>query len=131
MVAYNTTTYVWSWKAKRASGANKAAAIAWMDSLPAIESHCVLDAGVTTVSIANSTPATNRRMLFLGNRLPFCWTETFSPNYPEECLTEITGANYHHIPIDTIFYPEFPGIGEEVFWVQLAQANGGTFTLAQ
>ncbi len=132
MVAYNSTTYIWSWNAKAATSSNRASATAWMEGLPAIESHCLLEAGLATISIANSTPAGRKRMIFLGNRPPFCWEGgfPFGSGYPEQCLSEITGANTDNIPIDTIFYPEFPGMGEEAFWIELATNNEGTFQLA-
>ncbi len=135
MIAYNTTTYVWSWKVKKATPSNKNQAIAWMEGLPAIESHCLLPAALTTLQIANTARSGEKRMLFLGNRPPFCWDGTGGgwpgDGYDQQCLTQITAANSDNIPLDTIFYPEFPGAGEETFWQQLAAANQGPFELAE
>lgn len=129
MVAYNTQTYIWSWRPKKARAALKSNALAWMESLIPIESHCLEDAALTTINISNSCRGRKKRILVLGNRTPFCagmWL-----GYPEQCMTSIVGANVEQTPIDTIFVPEFPGIGEDTWWQDLANANQGTFTLVQ
>lgn len=129
MVAYNTQTYIWSWEPRRAREPQKAAALGWMETLIPIESHCLEDAALTTLDISNRCRARQKRVLVLGNRTPFCGT--MWSGYPEQCMASITSANYEHTPIDTIFVPEFPGVGEELWWQELAAANHGTFTLVQ
>ena len=62
-VGYNTATpSVWSYQAKKATTANKANAVNWMNTLVPIESHCLLEGALTTLQIANMTAGKQKKL---------------------------------------------------------------------
>ena len=119
LVAFNVSTHVWKQTAVHATLGNRASALAWIESLPTVEAHVMLEAGITTVNIANATPRAPKRLIFLGNRDPF---------NPATVISAITSANYQRIPLDTIYVPDLGPGGNAEFWQSLAAANGGTYT---
>ena len=108
-----------------ANPAQKAAGIAWVSTLGAEGWTCLEGAGVMTVNIANQSSKSSKRILVLGDGLPYCGGDDTSA----ACLSSITGANWQQIPIDTLYISaDSQGIG---FMTQLAAMNNGTFTLVQ
>ena len=123
-VAYNTETYVWQWKLKRGTMANKASCIAWMDVLTTAGYECLLDAGLTSLQILNQDRRSRKAVLVcLGGNKPTC--QSGGVGYPEECLTGITGANTRRHRINTVYIDDFYA-GHAGFWQELAAANNGT-----
>ena len=120
MVAYNYATYVWKDRAIRANPANRAAGVAWLDGVPMGSQHKLLDAGLTTVGIAQATRGGRKQMIFLGHRIPINSAETF---------TELTAANYQQIPLNTIYVPYGSNSGI-TWWQNLAEANAGLFQVS-
>ena len=123
-VAYNTETYVWQWKLKRGTMANKASCIAWMDVLTTGGFECLLDAGLTSLQILNQDRHHRKAVLVcLGGNTPTC--QSGGSGYPEECLTQITGANIKRHRINTVYIDDVY-VGKQAFWQELAAANNGT-----
>ena len=119
LVGYNINTYIWKSKAVKATPVNKQAAIAWIDTLPIVEAHILLDAGVTTINISNISPVQYKRLIFVGN---------ITPQDAEAALTGITAANFQNTPLDTIYIPDPHFPPADSFWQSLAAANGGKYT---
>jgi len=126
LVAYNSATYVWRPQAQRATGANKTAAIAWMSMLVPIESHCLLEAAVTTLGIAQATNKPHKVLIVMGARQPYCGSDS-GTEYSEQCLMQISAANYENSKINTVYFTSTFYSGEQAFYVELAAMNGGTF----
>ena len=125
LVAFSSNEVVWSPTPRRASPAAKSAAIAWLQSLQAEGWTCLAPAGITTVEIANLSTKRLRQILLLSDGVPLC----FEVDTSAECLTDITAANYQHIPINTLYISsDSAGVS---FMQQLAAMNGGTFTLVE
>ena len=99
MVAYNWETYVWRPQAVPATPPNRAAALAWMQSLPLIEANVVTNAGLATINLCDSCSRDDKRMIFIGNITPSDST-TAGPT--------ITGANYRRTLIDLDSGYSFP-----------------------
>ncbi len=125
IVAFSTNTVTWSQFAQPANSANKTSAMGWVQTLPAAGWTCLLDAGVKTVEIANNCSKRNKQIIVLSDGVPVCYGNDTS----QQCLTEITGANWQRIPINT-FYISTDSQGA-AFMQALAQSNGGIFTLSQ
>ncbi len=126
LVAYNSATYVWRPKAQRATGGNKAGAIAWMNMLVPIESHCLLEAALTTLGISQATNKPKKVLIVMGARTPYCGTDG-GTEYSEQCLMQITTANYENSKINTVYFTSSFYSGEQSFYVELAAMNGGSF----
>ena len=125
LVAYSSSTVVWSQLPQKANPAKKAAAIGWVSVIQAVGWTCLADAGVQTLNIANQCTKQHRKVLIVGDGVPVC----FGENTEQECLANITAANYQSIPIDTLYVStDNQGI---TFMQDLAAANGGTFTLVE
>jgi len=132
LVCYNRqgNDQVWSPKAKRATKANKSNAMNWTISRDPIEEHCMISAMKKTIDICNATKkaARHKRMIFMGNRHPFCNGEGWGSNsYSDKVLEEVTAYNTRRVPIDTVYVPEWTYEQGEVFWKDLASMNKGTF----
>ena len=121
-MAFNYASHVWKPAAVRATPTNRGAALAWMENLIAFESHSMLEAGITTVSIANQTVQGPKRLIFVGNRIPY---------NPDACISQITSANYQGIPLDAIYVPDLHFPQAAAFWQSLAAANRGTYTIVE
>ena len=125
IVAYSGSTISYSLQPQSANPGNKAAGIAWVQTLDAAGWTCLEQAGVLTVSIANQSSKPNKKILVLGDGVPLC----NGTNTSSACLSSITAANWQQTPIDTLYISnDSQGIG---FMTQLAAQNNGTFTLVQ
>ena len=120
LVGYNRRAFVWSYRAKRAFPSNKADGIGFIESIRPQEMHNMLEAGLASLNIANSSSGHRKRMIFLGNRLP---------RDPEACMATLTASNGRDLPFDVILVsdPHFPS-GEE-WWRSFAAANSGNFEM--
>ncbi|MEM7164450.1 MAG: hypothetical protein AAF581_03245 [Planctomycetota bacterium] len=106
----------------KATPAQKANAVGWINALTADGATCLGDAGVACVEIANACRKRNKRMICMadgGANCPGCGSE----------VPQITNANWQRIPIDTVFVGS-DGNGIACMQ-QLAAANGGSFAQIQ
>jgi hypothetical protein len=126
LVAFNSTTYVWSYVMKEANPGNKAGANAWMATLVPTESHCIVPAAITALGITHTSDRTHKQMVQCGAREPYCDGQS-GPAYVAAALLQITGANYENTPIHTVYFETTFYFGEEEFYMQLAGLNGGTY----
>jgi hypothetical protein len=126
LVAFNSQTFVWSYVMKDASPGNKASANAWMATLIPVESHCIVEAAVTALGITHTSDREYKQMVLCGAREPYC-NGSYGPAYVAAALLQITGANYEHTPIHTIYFTTAFYSGEQLFYQQLAGLNQGTF----
>ena len=78
---------------------------------------CLAPAGVYTISISNQSSKQHKQILVLSDGEPNC------PG-PAETLTAMTGANWQHTPINTVYIAS--DAGGIAFMQQLAAMNGGT-----
>jgi hypothetical protein len=119
-----------SGKSPRATSANKNLGQSWVTSRQPIEEHCMISAMKKTIDICNKEKKSARykRMIFMGNRQPFCngsgWGTT---SYGDEVLETVTSYNSRRVPIDTVYVPEWLSEPGEQFWKDLASMNNGTF----
>lgn len=120
----NDETHVWSYVPRAATPSNRANAIFWMSGIGPNSSNCLLEAGLTTVQIANTSPKEFKRMIFVGEHFPQCVGED-TVAYWQTCLAQISAANYQNTRIDTFYVQE--SLGEE-FWQNLATMNNGLST---
>ncbi len=125
MVAYSSNTVAWNQFPVPANSGNKASALAWVQGLSASGPTCMLPAGLKVIEISNLCSKRRKQVIVLGDGVPFCNGQ----NTGQQCLTEITGANWQRTPIHTIYVSTDNG-GVE-FMQALATLNNGTFTLAQ
>lgn len=133
LIAYNqqNNDQLWKPKAVRATTANRHSAETWVQALLPIEDHCMISAMKKIIDVCNRTPrqSKHKRMIFMGNRQPFCggggWGST---SYGDQVIEEVTAYNTKRVPIDTIYVPEWPAEAGEEFWRDLAAANRGSFT---
>ena len=119
LVAYNGETYVWQDRAVPANSVNRAAAIAWINSLSPTGGHELLEAGVTSVGIASATYG-RQQLLFLGHRFP---------SHPTSCLMQITSANYRNYRLNVVYVPVW--VTGQDWWQSLAEVNGGLFRVIE
>ena len=118
IVAFSSGHIVWSPFPKDANTANRAAGTAWVNALNADGATCLAPAGVEIVNISNMSNEPNKQILILSDGEPNC------PG-PSETIAAITGANWQHTPVNTIYIAsDNSGI---TFMQQLAAMNGGTF----
>ncbi len=125
MVAFSQNTVVWNQFPVAANSGNKSSAMAWVQSLVAGGWTCMLPAGLKCVEISNSCSKRRKQVIVLGDGVPLCNGQ----NTSQQCLTEITGANWQRTSIHTI-YVSTDNQGVE-FMQSLATLNNGTFTLSQ
>ena len=127
MVGYNVETpFIWRPNAVRAISSNKAAALAWMNGLVAVESHCLLSAGLAALQISQSSPGDGKVVVIMGARAPYC--SGGSSTYAQQCLEQITAANFQNSPINTVYVTSTFYSGESQFYIDLAAQNQGSFT---
>lgn len=126
LVAFNSTTYVWSPTCVRANSANKTAAQAWLSTLAPIEAHCLMDASVTALGILQAAPASFKQMIVCGAREPYCGGNGGGP-YADGVLEVVSAANIENVPIHTVYFTSSAYSGEGQFYMDLAAMNGGTF----
>ena len=127
MVGFNVEQpFIWRPSAVRATSANKGSALAWMNGLVAVESHCLLNAGLAALQISQSSPGDGKILVIMGARAPYC--SGGSANYAQQCLEQITGANYQNSPINTFYVTSPFYSGESQFYIDLAAQNQGSFT---
>lgn len=126
IVGYNSATYVWSYVGLRATPGNKASAIAWMTMLVPVESHCLLDAALTTLQISHATHGQQKSLMIVGARAPSCGGNA-GEAYASTCLTSITAANLENSTINTIYVTSPFYSGEAAFYQNLAAMNQGQF----
>lgn len=123
LVAFNSTTNVWSPTSVRATAAHKATAIGWVQGLTATGWTCLAPAGVAIVEIANDATARSKSVFVVGDGQPVC----DGADTGAQCLTEITAANWRRLPIHTLYVAsDSAGIA---FMQALAAANDGSFVL--
>lgn len=91
-----------------------------MDGIEPEPENCLLEAGLITVQIANTSMRAHKRLIFVGEHFPDCSGDGES-NYWETCLTEISAANFQKLRLDTFYVPS-AGIA---FWQLLADINRG------
>jgi len=117
IVAFSSGYTYWSPFPKEANAGNKASATAFVLSLSPDGMTCLAPAGVYTISISNMSDKQHKQILVLSDGEPNC------PG-PAETLTAMTGANWQHTPINTVYIAsDAGGVG---FMQQLAAMNGGT-----
>ncbi len=121
LVAFSSGHIVWSPVPKPASPGNRASATIWVQALQAEGWTCIGPAGVETLNIANLSQKSNRQVLVLSDGEPYCDGD----NTATQALSSITGANWQHVPIHTIYIAS--DMGGMTFMQQLAAMNGGTF----
>ena len=126
IVAYNSTTYIWRPDCCHASPAHKASAQAWMGTLAPIENHCLLDAALAGLGLAQQAPGAHKQVIICGAREPYC-NGSGGGNYADICMESITAANFENLPIHTIYFTSSFYTGEEAFYINLSAMNGGTF----
>lgn len=126
LVGYNSQSYVWSYQAKKANEANKASAMAWMQTLVPVEAHCLLEASVTTLNISQAARGRAKQLVVMGARTPYCGSEGGAA-YAETCLTTITSSNYENSRLSTVYFTSTFYSGEQDFYVDLASMNSGSF----
>ncbi len=126
IVAYNSTTYIWRPDCCHASPAHKASAQAWMGTLAPIENHCLLDAALAGLGLAQQSAGAHKQVIICGAREPYC-NGSGGGNYADICMESITAANFENLPIHTIYFTSSFYSGEQQFYVNLAAMNGGTF----
>ena len=119
LIAFNTSTRKWRGRPVRATVANRAAAITWVESLEAAGWTCLELAGVTAVQMSNLSREDERRIVVIGDGLPVCQGVDTS----DDCLVHITAANTHRTRIDAIFVGDDP-LGLQ-FMQDLAALNSG------
>lgn len=118
IVAFSSGTTVFSQSPKEANTGNVNAGKSWVQALSPDGATCLADAGVQCVNISNLSDKENKQVLILSDGEPNC------PG-PTESISMITGANWQHTPINTIYISSDPG--GVSFMQALAAANGGTF----
>jgi len=126
IVAYNSTTYIWRPDCCHASPAHKASALAWMDTLAPIENHCLLDAALAGLGLAQQSPGSHKQIILCGAREPYC-DGSGGSNYADICIETISAVNFENLPINTIYFTSSFYSGEETFYINLASMNNGTF----
>lgn len=126
LVAYNSTTYVWSPTCVRANSSNKTAAQAWLATLAPIEAHCLMDAAVTALGILQAAPASYKQMIVCGAREPYCGGNGGGA-YADGVLEVVTAANIENVPIHAVYFTSSAYAGEGQFYMDMAAMNGGTF----
>ena len=126
IVAYNSTTYIWRPDCCHASPAHKASAQAWMGTLAPIENHCLLDAALAGLGLAQQSAGAYKQVIICGAREPYC-NGSGGGNYADVCLESITAANFENLPVHTIYFTSSFYSGEEAFYINLSAMNGGTF----
>ena len=126
IVAYNSTTYIWRPDCCHASPGHKASAQAWMGTLAPIENHCLLDAALTGLGLAQQASGAHKQVILCGAREPYC-DGAGGGNYADICMESITAANFENLPIHTIYFTSSFYSGEEQFYINLSAMNGGTF----
>lgn len=121
LVSFSSNTVTWSPQPKRATSANKAAAIAWVNTLVPDGWTCLSPAAITTLQICNQSSKPSRQMIILSDGVPTC----DSVDTSNTALSEITSANWQQVPIHTIYInDDSEGIS---FMQLLAAQNFGTF----
>ena len=122
LIGFNSTTFAWSPAVVEANAANKGSAIAWMNTLVPVEQHEIIEATVTALGISQAADSQAKQMIVCGARAPFGGPEAISAG-----LIQITESNYESTPMHTIYFSTPFYSGEESFYQQLANMNGGTF----
>lgn len=122
LVAFSGNTSVWQHTPQKATVAQKAAGIAWVQQLNPDGATCMAAAGVKAVEICNLSRKRNKAVILLSDGAPNC---------PAcgETITAITGANWQRNPINTLFIGS--GAGGASCMQQLASANNGSFAQVQ
>lgn len=118
LVAFGSSTVVWSPIPRAASAGAKAGAQQWVQALVPTGATCLGPAAIEILSIAQMSDQEHRQLIVVSDGVPTCGS-------PASTLTAITGANWERIPINTIYIAsDAEGAG---FMQSLAAANGGTF----
>ncbi len=118
IVAFSSGYIIFSPFPKTANAANRALGTAWVMALTTDGNTCLAPAGVETVGISNLCQKESKQIIVLSDGLPNC------PG-PAETTAAITGANWQHTPVNTIYIAsDSDGI---TFMQSLAAANNGTF----
>ena len=121
LVAFSSNTLTWSPVPKRATPAQKAAAVAWVNTLVPDGWTCLAPAAVTTLQICNQSSKPGRQLIILSDGGPTC----DSVGTSNQALLEITAANWQQVPIHTIYInDDSEGIS---FMQLLASQNFGSF----
>lgn len=121
IVAFSSNTVTWSTTPKAATTAQKAAAIAWVNSLVPDGWTCLAPAAITMLQICNQSSKPARQMLILSDGVPTC----DGVDTTNQTLSEITAANWQQVPIHTIYInDDSEGIS---FMQLLAAQNFGSF----
>lgn len=121
LVAFSSNTLTWSPVPKRATPAQKAAAVAWVNTLVPDGWTCLAPAAVTTLQICNQSSKPGRQLIILSDGVPTC----DSVDTSNQALLEITAANWQQVPIHTIYInDDSEGIS---FMQLLASQNFGSF----
>ena len=121
LVAFSSNTLTWSPMPMRATPAQKAAAVAWVNTLVPDGWTCLAPAAVTTLQICNQSSKPGRQLIILSDGVPTC----DSVDTSNQALSEITSANWQQVPIHTIYInDDSEGIS---FMQLLAAQNFGSF----
>ncbi|MCA8959912.1 MAG: hypothetical protein KDC38_05345 [Planctomycetes bacterium] len=121
--AFSSNTVVWASGPRRASTANKQSAVGWVQQLQPDGWTCLGPAAVQILAIARESGARRSSVLILGDGQPWCDGVDTGP----AVLADVASANYSSIPVHTLYISSSSdGVA---FFQQLAQQNGGTFTL--
>lgn len=126
VIAYNSTTYIWRPECCTASLMHKASAQAWLGTLAPIDNHCLLDAALAGLGLAQQAPGVHKQIIICGAREPYC-NGNSGGTYGDICLESITAANFENLPINTVYFTSSFYSGEADFYINLAAMNGGTF----
>lgn len=121
LVAFHSSTQVWSAIPVDATPAQRAAAISWVQALQPEDWTCLAPAGVRILQISQLSRRREKAILIVGDGVPLCQGVDTSA----QCLAAITGANWQRTPVHTLYVSE-DDEGQQ-FMQELATANGGRF----
>ena len=99
-------------------------AVTWVQNMTSGGTTCIAPAVIDTLQMAAFSTRPEKRLILVGDGLSMCPPPN-TPQQNQHTLMEITLANAHRIPIDTIFISGVPG-GIELFAL-IAQNNDGVF----
>ena len=122
IVAFSTNVEPFAGMPKEATGRNKSAAIAWIQSLAARGATCAGAAGVKILEISKRSNRQQKVIMFLSDGRPSCGN-TGDPS--AQALEAITVANYQRTPINTLLLGN--DLGGMIFMRRLAEMNYGSF----
>ena len=111
-----------------ASQENKDAAIAWVNSTQSGYASCILDGLLAALLFANSSTARRNLIIYMGDGGTTC-VAVNQTTYPNLTLTEVRAQNFKRHQINTIKIGSDDEGAKSAFLKQLADQNGGSFSI--